>query len=247
MRRGHILPLTALALCALAFFLPRIAQDPAYHQFADARVWLGISNFGDVVSNLPFLIAALLGYRRWREPNFGVFLLGLALTCVGSSYYHLAPSTERLFWDRLPMTIAFMGFFCLLIEKRISPMMADRLLIPLIAIGILSVEYWRRSELASAGDLRAYALVQFGTIALSVLLLILYRGPKPSLQSIALLFVLYLSAKLLEHLDAPIFSSTGGAVSGHTLKHLAAGLGCCVFVWLNRFPDAQLRVPRGNQ
>ena len=31
----------------------------------------------------------------------------MLLTAVGSSYYHLAPDNERLFWDRLPMTIAF--------------------------------------------------------------------------------------------------------------------------------------------
>lgn len=246
MRRGHILPLTALALCALTFFVPRMAQDPGYHQFADSRAGLGISNFGDIASNLPFLIAAILGYRRRREPNFGVFLLGLALTFAGSTYYHLAPSTERLFWDRLPMTIAFMGFFCFLIEKRISPPLADRLIIPLIAIGILSVEYWRRSELAGAGDLRLYALVQFGTIALSLLLLILYRGPKPSLKSIMIMFMAYVAAKLLEHHDRTIFMVSQGSISGHTLKHLAAGLGCCAFVWLNRQPDVEPVVLRGN-
>ncbi len=234
MRKVHILPISALALILLALFVPRIAQDPAYHDFADKQMLFGIPNFGDVISNLPFLIAAFLGFKRWREPAFSVFLLGLALTCLGSSYYHLEPTTDRLFWDRLPMTIAFMGFFCLLVEERISPPAAKRLLLPLLAIGIWSVNHWRITELAGMGDLRPYGLVQFGVIALSLLLLALYRGAKPSLKSIAILFGSYLLAKVLEHLDTSIFDITAETVSGHTLKHLSASLGCCAFVWLNR-------------
>ena len=40
-------PLVA-GLAALCF-VPPIAQDQAYHRFADARTRLGIPNFGDVI------------------------------------------------------------------------------------------------------------------------------------------------------------------------------------------------------
>jgi hypothetical protein len=42
------------------------------------------------------------------------------LTAVGSGYYHLAPDNESLFWDRLPMTIAFMGLVSSQIVDRIN-------------------------------------------------------------------------------------------------------------------------------
>jgi hypothetical protein len=56
--------LIALALCAITavFFLPPISQDPGYHNFADNRTLLGIPNFWNVLSNLPFLI---LGCSDW--------------------------------------------------------------------------------------------------------------------------------------------------------------------------------------
>ena len=34
---------------------------------------------------------------------------GVALTGFGSTYYHLQPDNPRLVWDRLPMTLGFMG------------------------------------------------------------------------------------------------------------------------------------------
>ena len=37
-------------------FVPRIAQNPEYHQFADQRTLLGIPNFWDVMTNLPFIL-----------------------------------------------------------------------------------------------------------------------------------------------------------------------------------------------
>ena len=80
----------------------------------------GIDNFFDVISNLGFLIVGMVGlvivfggraqfeFRSERWP-YAVFFLGVLLTALGSGYYHLAPDNESLFWDRLPMTIAFMG------------------------------------------------------------------------------------------------------------------------------------------
>src|SRR3990172_102797 len=57
--------LPAVALAYL-FFHRRMAQDevlPNYHNFADQRALWGVSNFWNVVSNLPFLLVALWGLR----------------------------------------------------------------------------------------------------------------------------------------------------------------------------------------
>jgi len=45
-----------VALTAALFLYPPIAQDPEYHNLADRRVIAGIPHFGDVVSNVAFLL-----------------------------------------------------------------------------------------------------------------------------------------------------------------------------------------------
>ncbi len=45
-------------------FVPRIPQDPAYHQFVDVRTLLGIPNFWNVVTNIPFVLVGIFGLAR---------------------------------------------------------------------------------------------------------------------------------------------------------------------------------------
>src|SRR3954452_1801901 len=88
----------AAGLALLMFRLPAIPQPASYHQFADQRHWLGIPNFGNVISNLAFAAVAFCGImfmrRRARQifldprerwPYYGVFV-GLLLTALGSGY-----------------------------------------------------------------------------------------------------------------------------------------------------------------
>jgi hypothetical protein len=49
-----LLSLIVVSLVGL-LLLPPIPQDQSYHQFADQRILLGIPNFWNVVSNLPFI------------------------------------------------------------------------------------------------------------------------------------------------------------------------------------------------
>ena len=57
---GLLLALTAVV--ALIFsLLPRLPQPQSYHSFADRRGFLGIPNFGDVVSNVPFGVIGICG------------------------------------------------------------------------------------------------------------------------------------------------------------------------------------------
>ena len=123
----------AIAVGIAALLVPRTPQPLSYHHFADQRTWLGVPNFGDVVSNLLFLLAGVLGLvflfgksshgqfldPRERWPYVFVFV-GILLTAFGSAYYHLAPDNARLVWDRLPMTIVFMPLVAALIAERVN-------------------------------------------------------------------------------------------------------------------------------
>jgi hypothetical protein len=234
-RTGIVLLVILTTLVVLAVLLaPRVAQPLSYHQFADTRSWLSISNFGDVASNLPFAIFGVAGLvflaskssatafldPRERWPYLTLFV-GILLTAFGSGYYHLMPNNARLVWDRLPMTIAFMSLISAMIAERIDVTLGLRLLPPLLAIGIFSVLQWRFSEERGAGDLRLYAGVQVYAVAALLLLLLL---PPRYTRTMDLVWVgvFYLLAKALEAADRPIFGA-GNIVSGHALKHLAAG------------------------
>ena len=53
--------------------------------------------------------------------------------------------------------------------------------------------------------------------------------------------VFYALAKLLEHYDHGVFALTGGAVSGHSIKHLLAALApAAILAMMRQWPrDAQ--------
>ena len=91
-----------------------------------------------------------------------VFFVGVALVSVGSAYYHWAPSNDRLLWDRLPMSIAFMAFCSAIIADRIDAKAGNVWLLPvLIGLGLASLVYWNWTKSLGRGDLRFYGFVQF--------------------------------------------------------------------------------------
>jgi hypothetical protein len=215
---------------------PTLPQDAEYHAFADQRAMLGIPNAHNVLSNIPFALVGAWGFltlaRRRRDGGLlgawvGLFA-GVTLTAFGSAYYHWAPSNATLLWDRLPMAIGFMAFFAGVIGERVHEGAYRMLLWPLLGAGVGSVAYWYLTEVAGAGDLRPYVLVQFFPLLTIPLMMALYepRYTRSRLTLVAL--ALYASAKVLEVLDARVFEATGGAVGGHALKHLAAAGACYV-------------------
>ena len=232
-----LMTLTA-TVALVAIVSPRTAQPLSYHNFADHRAGLGIPNFGDVTSNLAFAIFGVWGLwfldrlspkdvtarfidarERWF---YRVVFFGMILTAAGSSYYHWAPDNERLVWDRLPMTVVFMSLVAAMIAERISVRSALWLWPGLLAMGALSVLQWHWSEQAGRGDLRFYAAVQ--AYAVLVLLVMLFLPPRYTRSSDwGVVVALYVVAKLAETFDKRVFAF-GHIVSGHTLKHIAAGL-----------------------
>ena len=51
-----LLGIVIVSVGAVFYFVDSIPQDPAYHQFADQREFLGVPNFFNVSSNLAFII-----------------------------------------------------------------------------------------------------------------------------------------------------------------------------------------------
>jgi len=203
----------ALAVLVLLKLAPPVAQNPSYHVFADRRTLLGIPNFWNVISNLPFAVVGVVGLWKTRALPTWVLFSGVLLTCFGSAWYHQAPDDARLLFDRLPMTLGFMAIVAIAFGVALGPGWSERLVIPLAAGGAATVFWWR-----ATGNLTPYILVQFG--AMLVLLWAVVsdrnlRGLWPALGW-------YLLAKLAESFDRPIYTVV--PLSGHTLKHLLASL-----------------------
>jgi hypothetical protein len=225
---------TILALaCAITVALRPIPQPAWYHNFADARTMLGVPNAMDVLSNLAFIAGGLAGLyvtlrnntqtsqQRWA---LATLFMGLFLTGLGSGYYHLAPDNQRLLWDRLPMTIAMGGIMSLLLVNRL-PNPSPWILPVLTAIGMFSALQWAWSEQQGRGDLRWYGLYQALVFIAGIVLVLMFpRVRSEGTRALVFALAANVAAKVFESLDKPIFS-LGQIVSGHTLKHLAAGLG----------------------
>ena len=173
-----------------------------------------------------------------------MFFSGVLLTAVGSAYYHLAPDNPRLFWDRLPMTVAFMGLISAQVVDRISVRAGLRLLGPLLLLGAASVVYWRATELAGAGNVMPYGVLQAYAVVMLLVIAVLHPSRYTRGADIYWVFAAYVAAKLFEALDRPLLG-LGHVASGHSLKHLAAaaaGLVVCRMLWLRRRHEA--REPR---
>jgi hypothetical protein len=230
-----------LAVTAVAF-VPPIPQDPAYHLFVDQRTLYGVPNFWNVVSNLPFVIVGVLGLLLLMRqepvtgglpelwPAYRIFFMGVLLTGFGSAYYHLDPYNETLVWDRLPMTLAFMAFFSIIVGEYLSPGLGRALLWPLVIVGVLSIVYWHITESAGRGDLRPYALVQFLPMALIPMILLMFRPRLTGSGFLWAMIACYVVSKITEHYDAELFSALG-QISGHSIKHIAAAIGT-LFIYL---------------
>ena len=238
-----LLGLAAIAV-VVAWLLPPIPQDPAYHAFADQRAALGIPNAANVVSNAGFAVVGALGLgwlvarRRELAPREGAAALamfaGVFLTALGSAYYHLAPDNARLLWDRLPITLVLMALFALVIGDRVDARAGGILLLPLLAGGAASAVSWHASELAGRGDLRLYGLVQFFPMLAVPLVLILFPARSTGAGWLWSALALYAAAKAAEAGDGWLFVVTG-TVSGHTVKHVVSALAAaCLLAMLVR-------------
>jgi hypothetical protein len=234
-RPGLVLLIVLGSLVALLIHRP-IAQDPNYHNFADNRTLLGIPNFWNVVSNLPFLFVGIAGLALCRRNRFAgastawtIFFAAVTLVCFGSAYYHWRPSNETLVWDRLPMTLGFMAMFVALLSESIDEKLGQILLWPALLAGLFSVIYWHYSD-----DLRIYAWIQFMPLVTIPVVLALYRSRYSHQWLLLVALAGYVMAKIFESYDRATYTATANIVGGHALKHVAAAASCLVILEMCR-------------
>jgi len=239
-RPGRTAALVLLVLGPLAWLMighgEPIRQDRGYHLFADGRSCLGIANFGNVASNLLFLLSGVLGVLHcWRKRegawrSWLVFFTGVALVFFGSAYYHGAPGDDTLVWDRLPMTVAFMGLFAALLSEHLNAKLEPVLLAGALLTGIASVFWWQYS-----GDLRIYVWVQGAPLLAIPYLIAAFPGHYTHRFYLLYGVGFYALAKVAELNDHEIYAATGALISGHSVKHLLAALAVvCVLLMLKR-------------
>jgi hypothetical protein len=257
----RVLPVVGVgvAACATLYLVRgRYPQPLAYHEFADDRTFLGVPNALNVLSNLPFLLVGVWGLwfllvgkashpgMAYRDPAerwpFVAMFICVALTGVGSTYYHLQPNNDRLVWDRLPMAVGFMGLIAAMTAERISPRLGGRLLLPLVAIGIASVLYWHWTEQHEQGDMRLYVFIQGYSLFFVLVAPLLFPCRYTRTYDWYIGIGWYVLAKVCEFQDGWVYRALHGTLSGHTLKHL---LGAVSTYWLLRM--LMLRRPIANQ
>lgn len=231
--RECALAVVSLLLLAGIMAAETLPQDRAYHDFADKRVFLGVPNFFDVASNIPFLLVGIAGaafclgrHRPSAFMSWAILFLGTALVGFGSAYYHWAPDNATLVWDRLPMTVGFMGFFTALLSEHVSEKLERVMLLPALAVGAASVAWWHYAD-----DLRLYVWVQLTPLVTILLVVAMFPGKYTHRSYLLYGLGFYVLAKLAEFWDRELFSLTANTLSGHSLKHLLAALGL-LFIYL---------------
>lgn len=238
----HHLPtiLTVVASMLLLLHGP-IPQPANYNNFADRSALFGIPHSGDVLSNLGFAVVALWGWIRLRPQRdhptlrhgwcgYQLFLIGLVLTAVGSSYYHLAPNNERLVWDRLPIGLAAAGVLAGVRAETRGGTHASRYAAILTVLAIFSVGWWHYTDNPQhPGDLRPYLLLQGLPLVLVPLWQAIYHASRRDRIWFGVAVLLYVLAKLAEVWDHELLALLGW-ISGHTLKHLLATAAAGVLI-----------------
>ncbi len=225
----YLLAIIGLISIIIVLIIPPIEQDISYHNFSDKIHMNGVSNFWNVLSNLPFLIVGIYGILNLNrfekiKTQISVFFIGITLVALGSGYYHYSPDNNTLIWDRLPMTIAFTALMSIVISEFISLKKGKQLLIPLIILGIISIMYW-----IYFNDLRLYVLIQFYPMIAIPIVLILFKQNISETIAYWCLLASYILAKIFENYDYEIHN-TLKIISGHSLKHIMASIGILLFI-----------------
>ncbi|MFT6747155.1 MAG: multisubunit Na+/H+ antiporter MnhG subunit [Glaciecola sp.] len=234
-KTGRVLLILLGVIALVAYLLsPSLNQDTNYHLFSDQTQCAAVPNFWNVITNVPFLMVGVLGlikskYFTKLKLQKQVFFAGISLVAFGSGYYHWNPNNSTLVWDRLPMTVAFMALFSVIIGEYFNEKLGRKTFVPLLITGIASVFYWVLFD-----DLKFYVLVQFyPMLAIPIILIFMKRKNQLSWGYWALL-VAYVLAKIFEHFDHETHDFLS-FISGHSIKHLVAALGVYCLLYFYQF------------
>jgi hypothetical protein len=217
----------AAGIVALA--LAPITRPPAFHRYADERALGGLANAGDVLSNLGFLLVALVLGRRWwraREraavpaPLVAAAIAGVGAIGVGSAVYHLAPSDGRLVLDVGSIALTLMMLLACVVSDRIGARAGLAIAALGAVLAVVTVLAWYAGGGTRAGgDLRWYVVLQGGGVVLPGLLVLVAPG-RIARAPVVLALALFVVARALAARDAAVLDALG--VSGHALKHVVA-------------------------
>ena len=246
-----VLAIVAVMMASIALQWSPIAQPQAYHNFAEQRALLGIPHFGDVITNLAYVIVAASGLiflvsRKGRvvlsgieeRLPFMVFFTAVGAVGIGSAYYHADPTNQTLLWDRLPMAVAFTAMLAAFVADRIHARAGSFVVLPLaVALGTASLVYWHIGEAAGRGDLRFYFLTQAFAFVLIPLICVLFRARNTNGRYVLYILLLYGLGVACEQFDVRIFDLLGGAVSGHTIKHILTAAAIYMVIPMLRRPQ----------
>jgi hypothetical protein len=237
-----------MAVIAVSLVSP-ISQSLDYHNFSDSNSFIGIPNSLNVISNLAFILVGMysivfviknkdsLDKFYWSSLIYGI---GIFFVGLGSGYYHWTPDNDTLLFDRLPMTIAFMSFYAMIVSAFIKPLNGLKLLPWLLLAGGISVWYWVATEEIGKGDLRWYALVQFLPMILIAVILALFESKDHNKSLVFSVMGWYFIAKIFEFIDSQVYEITG-VISGHSLKHIFAAIACLYIVkWIRSLLNKQI-------
>lgn len=84
-------------IASIFIFIDPIEQSQNYYNFSDKNNYLGVNNFLNVISNIPFLLIGIFGLILDKNkklthdnysitPVYSIFFLGVFLTSFGSSW-----------------------------------------------------------------------------------------------------------------------------------------------------------------
>lgn len=218
------------SLIAVLYSRLPVKERAGYYEFADQTQWLGIPHSIDVVSNIAFAIVGVWGLLKLKRAS-GAFVLAppdirgfktwtsiaILLTAFGSAYFHLEPGIDRVYWDRLPMVLAFGGIIGWVIADKVDLAFGWIAGLGTFVFGSIALTLWRVGLL----DLRPYFILQYGGFVLVVYLCATSKLGVYSRTRFIAAMAIYAFAKVFEIYDTRILE-TLGFISGHSLKHLAA-------------------------
>lgn len=221
--------------------------SPSENLFADLRVLCGVHNFGDVISNISFVLVGLYAITylvRNDNKDFNMWLIaiGSIMVGLGSAYYHNNPNNATLVWDRLPMSIVFSGIFMYsintlhLIEKRNYQLAS----LAYLVFSIATVLIWKLGTKINLNLITPYVFLQFGGMVLIIVLAIMAFFEKKAQLSKTLfvIIVCYAVAKVFEHFDFQVFTALNHTISGHSIKHLFSALA--IILWFKLLSPPKL-------
>ena len=184
----------------------KIPRPKEYHDFADKRSVVGVPNGLDIFSNLAIVLPAI--YLISKEKKLSFLSINILLLAITSAYYHVEPSHKTIFLDMIFVVSVNTVIFSYFVNKQIGMLV--------YVLGILSVFYWKKYD-----DIRFYEFLKISIPIYGIYMI--HKNPRVS-GYIFPMIILSLLIRYSTSNDKEIYKLTNETISGHTLKHILAGI-----------------------